>query len=272
MPTVDIGDLRDRKPLPFHRVRMICGRMDTAARAAALACFRRAEERTVEPTWWLAKAIVKPPMLTWFKWQIEGLENIPKKGPALLAFNHIAYLDPLAAAIAVDRARRRPRFLAKSELFQDKRIGWILRGAKQIEVKRGTVRAPMALDHAVDALSRGEIVVVFPEGTITNDPDLNPMEAKTGIVRLALLTDVPVIPAAVWGTANIWPKGFAKSWRYGQDICVRIGEPMRVQGDIEDTRSWRQAGQQIMDEIADLVASLRPAVPDRRKPAKRRAA
>jgi 1-acyl-sn-glycerol-3-phosphate acyltransferase len=226
----------------------------------------------VEPTWWLAKAIVKPPMLAWFRWQIEGLANIPKKGPALLAFNHIAYLDPLAAAVVVDRARRRPRFLAKSELFQDKRINWILRGANQIEVKRGTPEAPMALDRAVDALTRGEIVVVFPEGTITTDPELHPMGAKTGIVRLALLTDVPVIPAAVWGTANVWPKGFSKSFRPRQDLCVRIGEPMSVDGDINDPTSWKRAGEQIMRAIGILVASLRPAVPDRRRPAKRKVA
>jgi 1-acyl-sn-glycerol-3-phosphate acyltransferase len=239
----------------------ICGR-----------CIRGIRGEFVEPTWWLAKGMLKTPLLAWFRWQIEGLEHIPKKGPALLAFNHIAYLDPLAAAIAVDRARRRPKFLAKSELFQDKRIAWILRGAGQIEVKRGTPEAPMALDRAVDALQRGQIVVVFPEGTITDDPDLNPMEAKTGIVRLALLTDVPVIPAALWGTANVWPKGFAKSFHPRQDICVRIGLPMKVEGDINDPASWKAAGDQIMREIGILVASLRPTVPDRRRPARKRAA
>ena len=226
----------------------------------------------MEPTYGLAKAILKPSLGTWFKWSIEGLENIPRKGPALLAFNHIAYMDPLAAAYVVDRAGRRPRFLAKSELFQDKRISWILRGAGQIEVKRGTHEAPMALDHAVDALQRGEIVVVFPEGTITTDPELNPMKAKSGIVRLSLLTDVPVIPAAVWGTANIWPKGFAASWRPRQDICVRVGEPFKVKGDIERPETWSTAGDQIMDAIGVLVASLRPAVPDRRRRPKKVAA
>lgn len=223
-------------------------------------------------TYWLAKAIVKPPLAAWFRWSIEGLENIPRDGAALLAFNHIAYMDPFAAAYAVDRAGRKPRFLAKSELFQDKRISWILRGAGQIEVKRGTPQAPMALDKAVGALDRGEIVVVFPEGTITTDPELNPMEAKTGIVRLSLLTDVPVIPAAVWGTANVWPKGFAPSWRPRQDLCVRIGRPMQVEGDIARPETWDSAGEQIMDAISVLVASLRPAVPDRRRRPKSEAA
>ena len=226
----------------------------------------------MDSTYWLAKAIVKPFMASWFRWAIEGLENIPRKGPALLAFNHIAYMDPLAAAYVVDKSGRRPRFLAKSELFQDKRISWILRGAGQIEVKRGTPEAPMALDKAIDALRRGEIVVVFPEGTITTDPELNPMQAKSGIVRLALLTDVPVIPAAVWGTANVWPKGFAASWRPRQDLCVRIGEPIKVEGNIDRPETWGQAGDQIMEAIGVLVASLRPAVPDRRRRPKKAAA
>jgi 1-acyl-sn-glycerol-3-phosphate acyltransferase len=233
---------------------------------------RRRAKALMDSTYWLAKAIVKPPLAAWFRWSIEGLENIPRSGPALLAFNHIAFLDPLAAAYAVDRAGRKPRFLAKAELFKDRRINWILRGAGQIEVKRGTPEAPMALDKAVDALERGEIVVVFPEGTITKDPELNPMPAKSGIVRLSLLTDVPVIPCALWGTANVWPKGFAPSWRPRQDICVRIGAPMRVAGNIERSETWDDAGRQIMDSIAVLVASLRPAVPDRRRRARSRAA
>lgn len=232
----------------------------------------RSEKRLMESTYWLAKAIVKPPLLAWFRWSMEGLENIPKKGPALLAFNHIAYLDPLAAAYAVDRVGRRPRFLAKSELFQDKKISWILRGAGQIEVRRGTAEAPMALDKAVDALERGEVVVVFPEGTITDDPELNPTTAKTGIVRLSLLANVPVIPAALWGTANVWPKDFAPSLRPRQDLCVRIGKPLDITGSIEDPASWAAAGRQIMEAIGVLVASLRPAVPDRRRPARKRAA
>src|SRR5687767_1156945 len=156
----------------------------------------------MEPTYLLAKAILKPWLATWFRWHIEGLENIPREGAAILAINHIAYLDPLAAAYVVDRVKRVPRFLAKSELFDDKRIAWILRGAGQIPVKRGSANAPMALDSAVSALEKGQLVVIFPEGTITRDPDLHPMEAKTGLARLALQTNAPVIPTALWGTSN----------------------------------------------------------------------
>ena len=219
----------------------------------------------LEPTYTLAKAIVIP-WMKWFRWNLEGLENIPRKGPAILAFNHIAFLDPFAAAYAVHLAGRRPRFLGKAELFEDKRVGWILKGAKQIPVRRGTAHAPMALDKAFEALNHGEIIVIFPEGTITTDPDLNPMEPKTGLARLALGSGVPVIPGALWGTANVWPKGFAKRWwPPKQDILVRVGQPMQLAGSADSPEDWRRCGEAVMDQVARLVASLRPAVPDRRR-------
>lgn len=223
----------------------------------------------MEPAYQLAKAIIKPPMKLWFRWNVEGLQNIPKDGPAIIAFNHIAFLDPFAAAYIVDSRGRKVRFLGKSELFQDKRIGWILRGAGQIEVRRGTREAPMALDHAVEALRKGEIIVIFPEGTITMDPDLQPMRPKTGAARLALESGVPVIPAALWGTANVWGKGYRKKWwPPRQDLCVRIGEPMQVSGDPGSPADWERVGQEVMDQIAVLLAGLRPIVPDRRRPKK----
>ena len=227
----------------------------------------------MEPTYLLAKGILKPWLKSWFRWTIEGDEHIPREGAAILAFNHIAFLDPFAAAYVVDSVKRRSRFLAKSELFADKRVSWILRGANQIEVRRGSKDAPMALDHAVDALARGEVIVVFPEGTITNDPDLSPMRAKTGAARLALASGAPLIPCALWGTANIWPKDYSKHWwPPRQDILVRIGEPMTVSGDPDSPERWEEISAQLMERIGILVASLRPVVPDRRRPARKSAA
>ena len=226
----------------------------------------------MESTYLIAKGILKPFLATWFSWTMEGIENIPKRGPALLAFNHISYLDPLASAYAVDRVGRVPRFLAKSELFADKRIAWILKGAKQIEVKRGTATAPMALGKAFDALRQGEIIVVFPEGTITTDRDLKPMAAKTGAARLALGSGVPLIPCAVWGTQNIWPKGYAKRWwPPKQDIAVRIGDPLALTGFDDTPDGWRAASVRLTEATEALVASLRPAITDRRRPKKRAA-
>ena len=226
----------------------------------------------MEPLYLLVKAVLKPWLATWFRWHIEGLGNIPRKGPAILAINHIAYLDPLAASYVVDRAGRIPRFLAKAELFDDKRIAWILKGIGQIPVKRGTATAPMALDAALAALAKGRLVIIFPEGTITRDPDLHPMEGKTGLARLALQSKVPVIPAAIWGTANIWPKGYAKRWRPRQEILVRVGEPFHPTGDPESPEDWRTTMEDVMQRITLLLAGLRSAVPDLRRTKKNRAA
>jgi 1-acyl-sn-glycerol-3-phosphate acyltransferase len=223
-----------------------------------------------EPIYRLTRSILIPWLHVWFKWNIEGLEKIPASGPAILAFNHVAYLDPLAIGYIVDRARRRPRFLAKSELFQDRRIAWVLRGCRQIEVKRGTRAAPMALDNAVEALAAGEVVVIFPEGTVTTDPDLNPMPAKSGVTRLALKSGAPLLPAAIWGTANIWPKGYGKRWRPRQPVVARIGDPMHIHGSPDAPEDWARAGLQIMGAISALTAELRPLVPDRRRPQRTR--
>ena len=157
-------------------------------------------------------------------------------------------------------------------MFQDKRIAWVLKGANQIEVKRGTRDAPMALDHAFEALAKGELIVVFPEGTISTDPDLNPMEAKSGTARLALGSGVPVIPCALWGTQNIWPKNYAKRWwPPKQDILARIGPPLDISGDPDSPDDWKNVSARLMEEIGVLLAGIRPAVPDKRKPKKKAA-
>lgn len=220
----------------------------------------------MEPIYAITKGWLKPLLAAWFRWRISGAENIPREGAAILAVNHIAFLDPFAAAYVVDNRKRRPRFLAKSELFQDKRIGWLLRGLGQIEVRRGTATAPMALDHALEALRRGEIVVVFPEGTITDDPDLSPMAPKTGAARLALQSGAPLLPCAVWGTQNVWPKGYAKNWRPRQEILAAVGAPLDVHGDPESPDTWAETGEKLMSSIGHLLEGLRPQLPDRRRP------
>jgi 1-acyl-sn-glycerol-3-phosphate acyltransferase len=228
--------------------------------------------RDWEPGYLLVQATLLPALGAWFRWSIEGSENVPERGPAIVACNHVAYLDPLAVGYAIDKAGRRPRFLTKSELFRDRRIGWALRATRQIEVRRGTVHASSALDQALDALRTGEIVVIFPEGTVTTDPDLEPMAPKSGAIRLALRSHAPVIPCAVWGTANVWPKGhYAKRWWPGQDILVRFGEPMAVAGDPDSRRAITESGQRVMERIAALVSSLKPVLPDSRRPSRRSA-
>ena len=218
----------------------------------------------METAYGLLRAALKPSLGAWFRWHIEGIENIPPEGPAIIAFNHIAYLDPLAAAYAVDRAGRKSRFLAKAELFEDRRIGWILRGAHQIPVLRGHSTAAAALGAAQDALRSGEAVIIFPEGTVTTDPGLAPMTPKTGAARLALQTRAPLVPCALWGTASVWPKGAGTHWwPPRQDIYVRAGEPMEVH-ETDARAGWVSLSRRLMEEIAALVAALRRPAPAQR--------
>ncbi len=242
------------------------GRGRTSRYRALVNSIRSADRGAVEPIYLMTKAILKPWLVAWFRWRVFGAENIPRHGAAILAVNHIAYMDAFAAAQIVDGRKRRPRFLAKSELFADKRIGWLLRGCGQIEVRRGTATAPMALDHALDALRRGEIVVVFPEGTITDDPELGPMVAKTGAARLALQSGAPLLPCALWGTQNVWPKGYAKNWRPRQEILASVGTPVNVHGDPASQDAWAETGEKLMSAIGHLLEGLRPQLPDRRRP------
>ena len=165
----------------------------------------------MESTYLIAKAILKPWLAGWFRWSIEGVENIPREGPASLPSTTSATSTLLPPLTSSTSARRVPRFLAKAELFKDKRIAWILKGAKQIEVQRGTPQAPMAFDNAFDALRKGELIVVFPEGTITNDPDLNPMEAKTGAARLALGSGVAADPVRGVGDTERLAEGLREA-------------------------------------------------------------
>ena len=122
-----------------------------------------------------------------------------------------------------------PRFLAKEAMFRVPGLGLLLRHACQIPVLRGTSRGGGALDAARAALGRGELLMVFPEGTYTRDPDLWPMRARYGAARLALETGAPLLPIASWGGRALWPVGSPLPRpRPGRRLQVRVGEPFTV--------------------------------------------
>jgi 1-acyl-sn-glycerol-3-phosphate acyltransferase len=208
---------------------------------------------------------VIPPLKLWFNWRFEGMEHIPAEGPALAACNHTSYFDPLAHAYMIHKARRRPRFLAKSELYDNWLLRQVLGGARQIPVYRGTgSRAP--LEAAAKALESGEVVVIYPEGTVTRNPDRTPMEGKTGVARLTLTTAVPVVPIAVWGSHNVLQKGGEKGLTFGRPIWLQAGAPMDFSAyahTAEDPVALRKVTDAIMAELSRLVADLRSRYPKR---------
>ena len=136
--------------------------------------------------------------------------------------NHVSHLDPLTLAHFLIDNGRLPRFLAKESVFRVPVLGHILDRCGQIRVYRETRDAGRSLQDAVAAVEGGECVVVYPEGTITRDPDLWPMRGKTGAARMALATGCPVVPVAQWGAQEVLEP-------YGKRLHVRPRRTVRVQ-------------------------------------------
>ena len=153
----------------------------------------------------LAVVIAKPPLLALTRPRWEGLEHVPREGGVILAANHISAMDPFVLGDFVLFGVGRPaRYMAKSTLFEGNGfVARIMRGAGQIPVHRGSADASLALRDAVTAVQSGELIVIYPEGTVSRDPGKWPMRARTGVARLALLSGAPVVPVAQWGAQEI---------------------------------------------------------------------
>ncbi len=218
-----------------------------------------------EPWYQVAKTVALPPLRAWFRLRYENLEAIPARGPAIVACNHLSYLDPLTNADAVVRGGRRPRFLAKDDLFEIPVIGTVFRGAGQIPVRRGTGgEAP--LRRALDALDQGECVVIYPEGTVTRRSDHLPMEGRTGAIRLSLASSVPITPLASWGSQAVWQKAGRGSLKFGRPVWSRVGDPFDVTGragELDDHEAVKALTAELMGTLTSLVVDLRARYPER---------
>lgn len=198
----------------------------------------------------------------------------PSEGGVIIAINHVSHIDTVLMARFVWSSGRVPRFMIKAGLFGKPGLGLIMRGAGQIPVRRGTTDAASSLGDAVTALERGEAVVIYPEGTITKDPAQWPMEAKTGIARLVLLSpDTPVVPVGQWGAQPI--KGFHPLRLLHRRLAeATVGGPVdlsKYRGAQPDGATLREITDTIMSAVRDEVAVLRgePAPEEFFKPAKK---
>ncbi|HET8716375.1 MAG TPA: lysophospholipid acyltransferase family protein [Nocardioidaceae bacterium] len=213
----------------------------------------------------LCVGIVKPLLLAFTKRRWSGAEHLPATGGCVLVANHISHLDPLTFAHYVYDNGRLPRYLAKSEVFDIPVAGKVVRSAGQIPVYRLSTDASQAFSAAVEAVNRGECVVVYPEGTITRDPGLWPMTGKSGAARIALATGCPVIPVAQWGAHEILapytkkPKLFPR-----KTIRMRAGAPIALD-DLRDGQvtpdKLRQATDRIMTALSALLGEIRGQEP-----------
>jgi 1-acyl-sn-glycerol-3-phosphate acyltransferase len=229
---------------------------------------RRVRERRTA-AFWVAVVILKPLLLTLTAPRWSGGEHVPGEGGVVIAANHISHADPFTFALFVYDQGRLPRFLAKSELFGIPVARRILAATGQIPVHRLTADAAQAFSAAVAAVQEGKAVVVYPEGTLTRQPDLWPMVGKTGAARIALTSGAPVVPVAQWGVHRIlYPYAKRPVLRWRTPVQTRAGAPV----DLDDLRgrpltpeTTREATERIMTAITTLLEELR----DERAPAVR---
>jgi 1-acyl-sn-glycerol-3-phosphate acyltransferase len=206
--------------------------------------------------YWLAKNLIVVPLLRLlWRYEVHGVHNIPKKGAAVIASNHIGILD---SAFVPGAMPRHVAFLVKEQWFAGKgfaaaiRRGF-MRAMGQLEIDRGGGSASeTSLGSGVAVLGAGKLLGIYPEGTRSPDGRLH--RGRTGIARVLLEMSVPVIPVAVSGTAEIMPRG-AKFPKFGGRVIVTFGEPMdfsRYAGLTEDRFVLRAITDEIMHEIKRL--------------------
>lgn len=191
-----------------------------------------------------------------------GIEKLPTSGAYILVGNHVTNVDALAVAYFIYRhLHRGPHFLAKEGLFRTPVVGPVLRAAGQIPVYRSGHRNDEPLRAAFEFLKAGHSIAIFPEGTLTRDPELWPMRGKPGAIRLALQADVPIYPIGQWGSEQVLPQ-YGSKFRPGFWKTVNI-----VVGDEIDLSAYRgrqlspaelnEATKLVMHGITELVAELR---------------
>ena len=170
------------------------------------------------------------------RFDFKGVHHIPRDGGAILSINHVGYLDFALTGTAALPTGRYVRFMAKKEVFDNKLAGPLMRGMHHISVDRSSGSASFVA--ALRALRAGEIVGIFPEGTISVSFEIK--ELKSGAVRLAMAAGVPVIPTIVWGSQRIWTKKVKRNLRREKfPVTVAFGEPLYFdkQSDVEASES-----------------------------------
>jgi 1-acyl-sn-glycerol-3-phosphate acyltransferase len=197
---------------------------------------------------------------------LRGAENVPATGGFILAPCHFSAIDPVIMGVGLWKAGRAPRFMAKESLFRVPVLGSILRGLGQIPVDRsGQQRALGPMKAARVLADTGSGLIVYPEGSLTRDPDLWPMRGKTGAVRMALDANIPLIPAAHWGTQILMPRYSGRIKFFPRTpITILIGKPIDLaafRGKPIDQKLLNTATNILMNAIADLQGQLRGEKP-----------
>jgi len=205
--------------------------------------------------------IVRPALFAMTCRDWRGAEHLPTDVGFIAAGNHMSNIDPLTFAHFLYDNGFAPKILAKSTLFKVPVLGPVLRATGQIPVYRNSTAAGRSLGTAVDAVKDGECVAVFPEGTLTRDPDLWPMVGKTGVARLALTTRAPVVPIAQWGAQTLLGRYKKLLKPFPRKRIVIVAGPPVVLDDLydrpQDNATLREATERVMAAITTLLEEIR---------------
>ncbi len=216
----------------------------------------------------MINAVAQPQLWPWMSLELHGVENIPAEGPAIVASNHRSYLDPAVVAHAVGKRGRPARFLSKKEVTDAPIVGSLVKALGAIRVDRGS-GSEEPLQQAARALGAGELIALFPQGTIPRgpaffDPELR---GRYGAVRLAMITGAPVVPLGLWGTERVWPRSskvpYVMNLVDPPRITVTAGEPFEISGDPSDENAVAVA---TVDLMARIVDRLPPEARERHEP------
>lgn len=218
----------------------------------------------VEITWpiRILATFLRPIVRFLYKVEVTGQENLPKTGGYVLAANHVTELDALAVAYMIYfRLHRAPHFLAKEGLFRVPIVGPVLLACGQIPVFRSGRKNGDPMESAYEVLRAGHIIGIFPEGTLTREPNQWPMRGKTGAIRIAIEAGVPIIPVGQWGTEAVMEtysrKILPKPWH---KVRMVIGKPIDVsalKGQKYSTEQLVSLTDQVMNDITTLVEQVR---------------
>jgi len=222
-------------------------------------------KRQAQIRWRLIAAIVIPVFAAMTKLRITR-GSLPAKGPFVIAPNHYSEIDPIVMGIVVWKLGRTPRFLAKASLFRVPGLGALMRFTGQIPVERQSAAKVSEPMEAAEVLTRqGSGLIVYPEGTLTKDENLWPMQGKMGAVRMALQSNIPLYPAAHWGTQHLMGRYSKKITVIPRSrITVVVGEEMDLSSyrDKPITKPLlKKATAELMHQIASLLGELREETP-----------
>jgi len=188
--------------------------------------------------------------------QLQGAENVPRTGPAVVVSNHVSYLDFIFAGYAARPSGRLVRFMAKKEVFDHPVSGPIMRSLHHIPVDRGYGLESYAA--ALDCLRSGELVGLFPEATISRSFELK--QFKSGAVRMAVEVGVPIVPIILWGTQRMYTKDHPRDFSRGHTLAITVGEPMTVQSGnpLGETARLKATMRQMLDESIRSYPQMPP--------------